>query len=61
MLNSKHVQIYIYLCDNTLKFKKNEEVGVIKCSNVPQKSFKIYLKVKKCVNIYVIVQFLKKK
>ena len=32
MLNSKqHTQIYIYSCDNTLKFKKNEEVGIIKC------------------------------
>jgi len=30
ILNSKqHIQIYIYLCDNMLKFKKNEEVGVI--------------------------------
>ena len=30
MLNGKqHIQIY--LCDNTLKFKKNEKVGVIKC------------------------------
>ena len=33
MLNSKqHIQIYyIYLCNNALKLKKNEEVGIIKC------------------------------
>ena len=31
MLNSKqHTQIYIYSCDNTLKFKKNEEGSVTK-------------------------------
>jgi len=29
--NKQHTQIYIYSCDNTLKFKKNEEVDVIKC------------------------------
>ena len=42
MLNSKqHVQIYLNLSDNMLKFKKNEEVGIIKSWNVPQKRFEI--------------------
>ena len=34
MLNSTQqpqIQIYIYSCDNMLNFKKNEEIGVIKC------------------------------
>ena len=33
MLNSKQYtpNIYIYSCDNTFKFKKNEEVSIIKC------------------------------
>ena len=32
MINRKqYIQKYIYLCDNTCKFRKNEEVGVIKC------------------------------
>ena len=35
MLNSKqHIQIYLYSCDNILKFKKNEEIGVIKNANM---------------------------
>jgi len=29
MLNSKYTKKYIYSYDNTLKFKKNEEVDVI--------------------------------
>ena len=33
MLNNKHTfkYTYIYICNNTLKFLKNEEIGVIKC------------------------------
>jgi len=29
MLNN--IQVYIYLCDNIVEFKKNEEICIIKC------------------------------
>ena len=41
MLNSKHIQIYLYSCDNTLKFKKNKKVGVIINAKMYLKNFKI--------------------
>jgi len=30
MLNEQNTQLYIYLCDNKPKFKKNEEYTIIK-------------------------------
>ena len=44
--NKQHIQIYLYSCDNTLKFKKNEEVGVIINAKMYGRNVLKYLKVK---------------